>query len=241
MRLDELTSWRAAIRNEKFGMRVDHTADAPDRIAVGMTGRASGGVNMSTLETEENSNFDGVVVGGMFQGYGATERTVFGIATEAWSMADAGCSGHLVNEVSVISQDDTSKLRRKRGLDVVFKNRRDGQRFGEVTNGVGENSYNVYANAVVITSQRRSNHGEYCGWTAAIRLGPHALDRSRDQPFTSIIDYRSCGRDANGQIPYRFVWKEDGVEYGELYNSKTGYHEIWSHIDTDKPRLHKSW
>ena len=229
VQLQDLTSLWAKV-SERWGLRIDDTGNKEDPNCWAITGRAF------VKEDFEGRN----VVGGHFQGYSQCKASAFGLATEAWSYPDCD-SGHLLNEVSLISRDASSDNTRKRGLDVVFKNRRDTDRYGKVEAGVGDNCYNEYANAIVVTSQARSQDGEYCGWIAAIRLGPHALDRSASQPFSSIIDYRSCGYDSNGEIPYRYVWKHKGVQYGEVFLPARLKHQIWSHIDTAMPNLVKEW
>ena len=244
MKLADITHWFATIWNVKWGLRIDNISSEQNSSPChGVTGRAFTNYDPSrSLFLKDGTSDASHAVGGAFQSVTCTKAPSFGIATEAWNFVDRESdSGPLVNEVAVISQHPNKPDIRRRGLDVVFKNRPDTYRYKGVRAGLAENTYNQYANAVVISSQARSTEGEYCGWTAAIRLGPHCLDRSRSQPFAAIIDYRSCGRTADNKVPYRYVWKEGGVEYGEGFDPQALKHRIWSHINTDFPRLVKEW
>ena len=234
--------WYARLKSVPTGLHIENWSNSSGVPKLwGITSRAFS--NWHPTQGRVREGFDGRnVVGGAFHAHTAAEScSAFGIATEAWShhSPEAG-TGHLLNEVSIISQHARASWTRKRGLDVVFKNRPDSRRYGAIASDVDANCFNAHANALVVTSQARSGSGEYCGWNAVIRLGPHALDISALQPFTAIVDMRSCSRDNDNKIPYRYVWRHEGATYGELYNYTTGYHEVWKHIDGDR-KLIKSW
>ena len=243
MKLSDITDWFAKIRNVPWGLHIINVSDGKDSgNCHAVSGRAYSNYDPDTGYIPDGKSDARYVCGGIFRSVTTTRAPSFGIATEAWNFSDPRSdSGPLVNEVSVISQHPDKPFIRKRGLDVVFKNRPDSRRYKGIRGGKATNTYNTYANAIVISSQARSTEGEYCGWTAAIRLGPHALDWSAKQPFSAIIDYRSCPRDGNGDIPYRFVWKHEGVEYGELYDPALRKHQVWKHINTDRQKLIKEW
>ena len=123
---------------------------------------------------------------------GSAASSVFGIACEAWTgdattnaQTSAGLKGI---EPAVISQYHAND-QNIWGMDVVFKNRRDG---GSVLHGsIGSNAFNRYSHALHISSQGRSPLGEYCGWNTGIYFASSSLDASIDGPAIGI-DFRDA-------------------------------------------------
>jgi hypothetical protein len=96
----------------------------------------------------------------------------FGVVTQAWNKPTA--AGNLVGGELAIINETSSTVSAKVGLDVVFKNRSDGQ--PGVTAGLGTDSYNAGSRAIQIDSQPRSTAGEKCGWATGILFNLDALD-----------------------------------------------------------------
>ncbi|MCJ2009209.1 hypothetical protein [Methylobacterium sp. J-092] len=126
----------------------------------------------------------GAVVGFQINSYsksGTGVRSVFGGATEAWTgdhdtAPDAGAT--LIGfEPSIISQrhDQNSALV---GMDVPFKNRRDGA--ADPFQGLGANAYNRNSRAIQISSQARGTSGAYCGWRIGLQFTADAIDQTVD-------------------------------------------------------------
>lgn len=117
---------------------------------------------------------------------------VFGAAFEAWSgnqTTEPTAGTVLVGiEPSIISQRHDSSDR-KRGIDLVFKNRRDG---GSILHGsIGGNMFNRGSVGLAITSQARSALGEYCGWNKGIWFSNQSLDADIDG-LAVAIDLREA-------------------------------------------------
>lgn len=103
---------------------------------------------------------------------GVTSGT-WGGSFEAW--AANGANAYLCGiEPSIINRNP-SHTAALRGIDVVFKDRADGQT--AVSAGLGANQYNQGAVGLYISSQTRSTVGEYCGFRFGIRFAEDALDR----------------------------------------------------------------
>lgn len=183
------------------------------------------------------------VVGGMFQGrglQGTQGGTVWGIATEAWSGQHEELPDHSMtlvgSETSVISQYHANEDRIV-GIDVVYKNRRDG--LDRPLYGlIGENKYNNKAWGIMISSQPRSVIGEYSGWEAGIKFMPNSLDRSASEKESAVIALDHATVDNNGGNPWMFRWYDpEGIWMGFKYNSKTKAIEFWRDIKGDRPQL----
>lgn len=187
-----------------------------------------------------------VVVGGMFQGrglQGTQGGTVWGIATEAWSGEHEELPDHSMtlvgSETSVISQYHDNEDRIV-GIDVVYKNRKDGA--DRPLYGIlGENKYNNKSWGIMISSQSRSVIGEYSGWEAGIKFMPNSLDRSASETESTVIALDHATVDNNGGNPWMFRWLDpDGIWMGFKYNSSTKAVEFWSDIKGTRPVLRHS-
>ncbi|SBW14025.1 hypothetical protein BR10RB9215_C10844 [Brucella sp. 10RB9215] len=113
--------------------------------------------------------------------------SVWGATLEAWSGdhdSEPNVPVILIGiEPAIIQQRHDSDLG-KVGLDVVFKNRKDG---GTLLHGsIGSNKYNKGAKAITITSQSRSPFGEFCGWKTGIDFSSTGLDLDIDGGAVAI-------------------------------------------------------
>jgi len=110
-----------------------------------------------------------------------TPSTVFGIACEAWTgnfdtepMVAAGVKG--IESAIIQQRHDSEEI--KWGVDVVFKNRKDG---GSILHGsIGDNKFNYGSRAINISSQGRTVLGEFCGWKTGIYFAASSLDFDLD-------------------------------------------------------------
>jgi len=121
--------------------------------------------------TRTGGNFH--TVGAQFSGYAGANNSqaTFGVVTQAINLA--GFSSDIVGG-EFAACNFTNNLNAKVGIDVVFKNRFDGQT--AITGVLGSNTYNYNSKAIIISSQIRSTVGEYCGWKYGIKFDEHALD-----------------------------------------------------------------
>lgn len=113
-------------------------------------------------------------VGAQFSGYamsGVSSGT-FGVVTQA--IGYAGSSGDLIGGELAIANMAHNSTAGKVGLNIVFKDRLDGET--TVAGGLGSNEYNLHATGLWFTSQTRSTAGELCGFRRGIDFGEYGLD-----------------------------------------------------------------
>jgi len=110
----------------------------------------------------------------------ATNISVFGIATEAWTHFTAPSHATLIGaEHSVISQYNANQMPLV-GENLTFKNRPDTLYAGAVVQGLGADKYNADSRALQINAQPRSTAGERCGWGRGIVAFTEAFDEYYD-------------------------------------------------------------
>lgn len=178
----------------------------------------------------------GRVVGFQCNGYneGDGDGTVFGAAFEAWTgnatQAGVGKSTLIGIEPSVLSQTHDNP-KQKIGVDVVFKNRPDGE--SDVLFGsAGENRFNQNSTALRISNgfnSVRPASGAFNGWAFGVRFTSNSLDES--------IDGKAVGFDISDVNPsiLRAAMRMSSGQWVVL-GSASGDRDIgFRHVQTDGP------
>lgn len=177
------------------GFNYDPVAYAPQRLLTidfGYYSNYTSGVGdiiygfASDVKRSAGSSF---TVAAQFSAYAnnsSVSGACFGLVTQAWNRP--GAATDLAGGELAIINETSSLVSNKVGLNVVFKDRADGQ--AAILGTLGTNGYNWNSKAIWITSQTRSTVTEYCGWRFGIHFDIDALDR--DASGTAIgIDFAS--------------------------------------------------
>ena len=113
-----------------------------------------------------------------------------------------GYASALVGQEIDVASFTPNNTSNKYGLNIIFFDRTDGSTnpgeysytfpFGTYTSaggGLGNNTYNKNAKAIVIESQQRSATGEYCGFMRGIEFGEYSLDSEFDAAYAGSRAY----------------------------------------------------
>lgn len=160
-----------AFVDQHFG--VEYSSSSSDGIHYGYTA--------NIIRTGGDTLAVGAQLNAFHKNTDSNTAAIWGAALEAWTgdHNTAPSSGAILIgiEPAIIQQrhdSDFSKI----GVDIVFKNRKDG---GSLLHGsVGANKYNKSAKAIQISSQSRTPLDEFCGWKTGISFEPDSLDMDID-------------------------------------------------------------
>ena len=126
--------------------------------------------------------------------------TAFGSNFNAVGLS--GYASALVGQEIDVASFTPNNTSNKYGLNIIFFDRTSGSAnpgqysytfpFGTYTSaggGIGNNTYNKNAKAIVIESQERSATGEYCGFMRGIEFGEYSLDSEFDAAYAGSRAY----------------------------------------------------
>jgi len=128
-----------------------------------------------------------MIVGGALRAYSENIQPLGVWGADILAAGSPIADAQLVGAEIGVYQRNHNNRQAAVGVNIIF-----GNRLGvpEPVGGIGHNKYNIYTEALKISSQGRSPAGEYSGWGKVLKIDDFALDRTALVPYSTVIE---CG------------------------------------------------